>query len=113
MDAVHGLERSPDGADFATGDLVVGLRYDRQLDANLTPGAASVLPSGPATFTVNGDATVDVLNGAVFQVVGSPSNDGIYTVAAPPTFGGQFTDITVVEPIPVTEKGGWAEKYVP
>jgi hypothetical protein len=112
MDAVHGLERSVDGDDFATGTLLSGLQYDRQLAANLTPGPASVLGSGSTTLTVNGDATGDILNGAVFQVIGSPSNDGLYTVSAPPTFDGQFTDITVVEPL-TTEKGGWAEKYVP
>ena len=58
--------------------------------------------SGTQTFSVNGDATADVLNGASIQVIGSPSSDGIYTVASPPTFGGQFTDIVVVEPVTVT-----------
>ncbi len=59
--------------------------------------------SGSQTFSVNGDATDDVLDADTIQVIGSPSSDGVYTVASPPIYDGvQFTDIVVVEPVTVT-----------
>lgn len=88
-------------SDPAENDVIDGFQYFVKQATN------------PSTFQVNGDATSDVINGSQIQLIGSPSNDGLYTVAAIPTFNGQFTDITVVEVIPVTEKGGWLEKYTP
>jgi hypothetical protein len=64
-----------------------------------------------SSFSVNGDATRAVIDGMSINVNGSPSNDNVYTVASPPSFVSPFTIITVLETVPVTEKGGWVEKY--
>ena len=88
-------------SDPAENDVIEGFQFFVKQATN-----------GTSVFQVNGDATDDIFDTDAIQVVGSPSNDLVYTVNGAPTFDGQFTDITVIGVL-VTEKGGWVEKYVP
>jgi len=57
-------------------------------------------------FAVNGDATDDIGLADTIQVIGSLTNDGVYTVTAPaPTFNGTTTDIYVAESVTTTQTG--------
>ena len=69
-----------------------------------------------STIVVYGDATADITGGSPAQTIkiayslGSPNNDGTYSVALAPTFDGTNTTITTIETITNTgNTGGWVE----
>ena len=88
--------------DGVSTDVIDGFQYFNKEADNPT-----------SEFKVNGDATGDIFDTDTIRVLGSVSNDGLYTVSGAPVFDGLFTDIIVVEVVPVTEMGGWVEKYTP
>jgi len=61
--------------------------------------------TGTFTFRVNGDATGDIFDTDSIRLIGSHTNDGVYTVSGAPVFVLPYTDITVVEAIPDTQTG--------
>ena len=66
--------------------------------------------SGTNTFEVIGNAINSIQVGQMFRVMGTQSNNGVYTLISPPVFDGATTIITVNN-IDVTENGGRIESY--
>ena len=87
--------------------------YFKMEDIDITSWYQYLIKEANATtneFILNGNATADIQMDQQFRVLGTPSNDGIYTVTGIPTFDGLNTIIPVAS-IDTTENGGWVESY--
>lgn len=67
--------------------------------------------AGDDYFVLQGNATKVIQVGHIIKVVGSPSNDGIYTIGQTPIYDliSKTTVVYVNESVNNTERGGWVE----
>ncbi len=69
-----------------------------------------ILNTTANSIIVFGDATTDIINGASIKIGFSATNNGTYTVNAPPTFNGTNTTIPVAPALTtIGEAGSWVE----
>jgi len=75
-----------------------------------------IIATGTNSIIVYGDATADIIGGSPAQTIkishslGSPNNDGVYSVESAPVFDGIRTTITTIEALTNTGiTGGWVE----